>query len=161
MWLGLSTRVVSQSQCAQAHFWLHRANLWFKMQLWRADLSYSFQSENIIWHDQQFGKTQYTQNLSHDDVWLCAGTTINGSQIILSIQFHSHTKLGSSQDSSSRFSVNFSRCSLPRSVISRSHLPDYSTMMRFEPGSHGWKANVLTPQPYAQTHAHKYKEHTQ
>lgn len=47
----------------------HTAYLWFILQLRWMYLSYSFSERR---HDQQFEWCQYTQTLSHDDVWLCA-----------------------------------------------------------------------------------------
>lgn len=44
---------------------------------------------------------------------------------------------------------------LPRTILSRSHISDESTMVRFEPGSYCWKVNVLTSPPH--THINKHK----
>lgn len=37
---------------------------------------------------------------------------------------------------------------LPRLTTSRSNSPDKSNLVRFEPGSHDWKASIITSQPH-------------
>lgn len=103
--------------------------MWFIQRLCGTEISYSCQLRVYI-------LARSTARTRPNGCWFRLNTAIDSFRKVSFVLLSPIWNSGPSQ-----------RCCMSRELLSRCHLSDLSTMMRFESGSHDQIANVLTTRP--------------